>query len=327
VAFPDVDGFIAFWLAEVQAGRCREIAGKGHGSETDFVHEGGNSVDVLRRPARERAKKRQPTKAGASKPPAAIKLPASTKRSQSSKPAVLVADRNRDLGPRYEPLDRLHGAILERLQADARPLGDHAVYWHEGLRLDGVGGPPWTRGDDAPYYRRANVAVGLVPGPDFPKALKPFAVCDSLIMEERRSAEGPRSISFHYERANDGTWRGSYAVETQRQYLDFCEGRRPFVDKILRALKGMVGEEIDRAAIISDSLVRRKEGPELRVHSRSGGDSTFHDVSGELLDRWNELIQYLQSQGISSLQDVLLEVKKPLPKARPVERVMILYCR
>jgi cell wall assembly regulator SMI1 len=97
IAFADVEPFLAFWLAEARAGRCRQHAGDGDEAAGTLLHRRGNSIDLLRRPAQARAKRLAPKK----KP---LVVP---KRSASSRQALLpLLDPKRELGPRDRRLDQ-----------------------------------------------------------------------------------------------------------------------------------------------------------------------------------------------------------------------------
>jgi cell wall assembly regulator SMI1 len=48
VAFPDLAECLAFWLTELEAGRCRELPANASNPVPWFEHEDGNSLEVLR---------------------------------------------------------------------------------------------------------------------------------------------------------------------------------------------------------------------------------------------------------------------------------------
>jgi cell wall assembly regulator SMI1 len=321
IAAPDLDAFLAFWLAEVRAGRC---AAHDQEPRDSFVHQQGNSIDVLRKPAQVRAKKLETPKSSVPWKPPADERPAA-----SSCALLPVPDPNRDLGPRFASLDEVHAVFLAGLIADPAPRADAAIYWYEGLNLwqKKAGQLPWTRGDDALYYRSRNQHLGAVQGLAFPPGKLAGPTCKAVLLENAKAAASPSTITFQYERGPDGVWRGNYAVETHEQNLALLQGREPYVKKLCAELKRLLSDGIERAAVIYGNNPRQKDGPELRVFRTGDQYTTFHDLSGALLDRWNDLVRFLQGQGVSRLLNVSIELDLPRPTARPKQRVMILSCR
>lgn len=323
IAATDLEAFLAFWLAEARAGRCG-----GHADDDEpgdsFVHQKGNSIDVLRKPAQERAKKLEPPK-----PTEPWQPPANTQPASSTTALLPVASPARDLGPRFASLDELNAAYLAALAADPTPAADTAIYWYEGLNLweKKAGQLPWTRGDDALYYRSSSKHLGAVPGLSFPRDKLPGVICKALLLDHAQATPSPSTIAFQYQRGSNGAWSGDYAIETHEQNLALLDGREPFVKKLCAELKNLLGNGIERAAVIYGNNPREKVGPELRVFRTGDKYTSFHDLSGPLLDRWNDLIGFLQNHGVSRLLSVTIELDQPRPKAKPSQKVLILSCR
>lgn len=323
IAASDLEAFLAFWLAEACADRCG-----GHADDDEpgdsFVHQKGNSIDVLRRPAQERAKKLEPPQ-----PTEPWKPPADAKPAVSTTALLPVPNPHRDLGPRFTALDEVNAAYLAALTADPSPAADLALYWYEGLNLweKKAGQLPWTRGDDALYYRSPSKHLGAVPGLSFPRDKFPGVICKAVLLDNATATPSPSTITFQYQRGSSGAWSGDYAVETREQNLALLEGREPFVKKLCAELKNLLGNGIERAAVIYGNNPREKTGPELRVFRTGDKYTSFHDLSGPLLDRWNDLIGFLQNQGVSRLLSVTIELDQPRPKAKPTQKVLILSCR
>ena len=322
IAAADLDSFLAFWLAEARAERC---GGDDDDDEPgdSFVHLGGNSIDVLRKPAQARAKELEPPKKLEPWKP-----PADAKPALSETALLPVPNPTRDLGPRFAALGEVHSVFLAGLTANPKPRANAAVFWYEGRNLweKKAGQLPWTHGDDALYYRSPSEHLGAVPL-SFPPGIHPGLACKAVLLENTKARPSPCSITFQYERGSDGVWRGNYAVETREQDLALTKGREPFEKKLFAELKKLLGDGIERAAVIYSHNPRQKAGPELRVFRKGDQYTSFHDLSGPLLDCWNDLIQFLQSQGVSRLLNVVLELKQPRPTARPLQSVFILSCR
>jgi cell wall assembly regulator SMI1 len=318
IAFADVEALLAFWLAEVRAGRCRQHSGDDDEAAGTLLHQRGNSIDLLRRPAQQRAKRLAPKKK-----PAAVVPKSRTPSRQALLPRL---EPERDLGPRDRRLDRLDAAFLERLKADKKPRADRAEYWVEGVGLGEKSGRPFTRGNEELLYFATDF-MGRVPGPELPLELRAPKVCEAILLDKPRSRTGLRSVTFTYERGKDRRWRGGYAVETRQQFADYMKGRAPYVRKIVEELRPLLAKGARRAALIFGNNPRKKRGPELRVIRPTDVYCTFHDVPDQLVARWNELIAYLEGQGIARLVEVEIEVEQARPTARVAEKVRIWYSR
>jgi hypothetical protein len=111
-------------------------------------------------------------------------------------------------------LDLLHGAFLGALDADPAPLADAAVFCYEAIGFDRNSTAPKAtcRGTSFMHYKQGPKQLRDVPGQAFATEALPAKVCTRLISEAAASWDGPRSISFRYERTDGGELpRGRHA--------------------------------------------------------------------------------------------------------------------
>ena len=115
-------------------------------------------------------------------------------------------------------LDEIHQHFLGALSNDANPPSNVALFWHEAVSVkrDAEAPDAITRGPTFLTYYDGPSEICDVPGQDFVPGKLPFRVCERMIKQGAATYEGPRLISFRYDREN-GTWVGGYTIETSQQ--------------------------------------------------------------------------------------------------------------
>ncbi len=181
-----------------------------------------------------------------------------------------------------------------------------------------------TRGAGQLYYiSGVSTNVGDVPGVDLPTEKLPDRVCSALIKRDAASWEGPRSISFRYTRLHDG-WTGGVSIETSNQYRELIKGRHELDQRLASALVAMVTGDVERVSLLYGVHGWKTPGPKLKLKRAK---VEFVDLPPHILVMWNELVAYMETQGVKNIYYVDITVDDPDAKIREGEGIQIRYDR
>lgn len=217
-------------------------------------------------------------------------------------------------------LSDLHAAFLKALKADPSPAADMAVFWYEVIRFDRDKGTAASRGTSFLRYQKASRSVGDVPGQDFPVELLPAKRCQALLTEHAKSLDGPRSLSFRYDRV-DGHWVGGYSWETSAMYLALAEARAKLDNEMSAALAsawrgGIKSLMFVYGAPIADTEVGPR--PKLQFLLEPRG-SEFEDPPADVLGLWQQYERLVSSFGHRHLYYAEFRLESPTEKLASVQ--------
>ena len=223
-------------------------------------------------------------------------------------------------------LDEIHQPFLGALSNDANAPSTVALFWHEAISMkrDPAAPDAVTRGPTRLKYYDGPSMVRDVPGLDFPEDKRPFAVCERLIKRGAATYEGPRSISFRYDRESTG-WVGGYSVETSAQYRDLVVGRAAIDARLVDALRPKWKKGLTNVALVYGVHGWKEWGPKLKLSK--GFQAELSDPPLEILEPWNELVAYMTSHGMKHLYYASIAIDKPSAKPREGEGIQLQYDR
>lgn len=194
-----------------------------------------------------------------------------------------------------EQVAALHEDFLKRLAAVGEPKSD--------LARCTASGRSFTRDADRP-----DAVVGGMNSLAFDKGATVPAVPrlpDSLNESERLAVlikkfaydlEGPRMISFRYDRSN-GEWVGSHSIETSKAHMDELATREA-LDERMRTLLGTKWRKDIKSFRFTYGVTGRTSdpGPWLQYSLRPKGFE-YEKAEGELLDLWGEYVEHFAKFG------------------------------
>ncbi len=223
-------------------------------------------------------------------------------------------------------LDELHQQFHTALTNDANSPSNVALFWHEATRVkrdpeapDAItGGPAFLK-----YYNGPSM-VRDVPGQAFEPGKLPFRVCERLIKQGAATYEGPRLISFRYERQNT-EWVGGYSVETSQQYRDLVVGRTEIDARLVNALRPRWKKGLTHVSLVYGVHGWKEWGPKLKLSK--GFDAELLDPPPEILEAWNELVAYMKANGVKHIYYADISIDKASAKVREGEGIQLHYDR
>ncbi len=229
--------------------------------------------------------------------------------------------------PSFVPeLDEIHQRFLDALSSDQDPPSTVALFWHEAISVKRAPDAPdaITRGTTRLKYFDGPSMVRDVPSLNFPEDKRPFAVCERLIKQGAATYEGPRMISFRYDRESTG-WVGGYSVETSAQYRDLVVGRAEIDARLVDALRSKWKKGLTNLALVYGVHGWKEWGPKLKLSK--GFAAELLDPSPEILEPWNELVAYMTSHGVKHIYYASIAIDKPTAKPREGEGIQFQYDR
>lgn len=228
---------------------------------------------------------------------------------------------------RFPQLDQMSREFSRALKADQSPLATAATFWYELLGYNPKLNRALSRGDTSLVYRNGHKVMGTVPGQDFAVEELPDPVCAELMSQHGGTKDGPRLISFRYECAPSGEWRGGYTIETQREYGELVKGRQALDAKFTDALKKEFSPEVERISLTYGGASWKEPGPKLIVSRVGVKEAEFRDPAGQLRALWEELVEYLRGHGVRHLYYANFALDKPSATLREGKGIQLLYCR
>ncbi len=223
-------------------------------------------------------------------------------------------------------LDELDRAFREALARDSDPPTHLALYWHEAVAMkrDAAAPGAQTRGSNALYYMDGTSTEHEVPNVELPVDRLPDKVCQALIQREAASWEGPRSIHFRYERADDGAWSGGYTIETSSQYRELVQGRADLDRRLGAALAALVIGDVERVSLLYGVDGWKDPGPKLKVKRAK---PQLVDPDPAIAALWAELVAYMREHGVKHLYYADLTVYDATTVIREGRGIQLLYGR
>lgn len=232
------------------------------------------------------------------------------------------------MSARYPELEKMHCEFSRALVADAAPLGDAASLWHELLGYDADAAQrAMSRGNAFLRYRRGPKELTDVPGQQFTEDKLPHQVCVGIMNEHGGSKDGPRLISFRYDRAAHGGWKGGYTIETQQEYFELVKGRKTLDSGFTDMLRKQMTQGVKRVSINFNEPSWEEPGPKLIIGRVDQQGATFSDLDGELRQLWNDLLEYLRGHGVRHLYYAKLGIHKITDTLREGNGIQLSYCR
>ena len=223
-------------------------------------------------------------------------------------------------------LDELHQRFLEVLSNDSAPPSNVALFWHEAVSVkrDPAAPDAVTRGPAFLTYYDGPSEVRDVPGQDFVPTKLPFRVCERLIKQGAATYEGPRLISFRYDRRGS-EWGGGYTIETSQQYRDLVVGRAAIDARLVDALRPHWKKGLSHVSLLYGVDGWKEWGPRLQL--TKGFDGEHLDPPPEILEAWNELVAYMKANGVKHIYYADISIDKASAKAREGEGIQLHYDR
>jgi hypothetical protein len=224
----------------------------------------------------------------------------------------------------YPELDELNEAFLKVLRADAQPLSNSALLWHELIDINKKVDPPKvrSRGDAFLLYLNGHATLKEVPGQQFPKEKLPHRVCTNVMAQHSAAPEGPRFIAFRYDRSPEGLWFGGCRIETVQQYAAQVKGRAAIDEKLTEALRKHFAEGIESVGITYGLKRWTHPGPQLRIERE---ELTWSDLDSAAKQAWDEAVAYLEKCGMQHLYSAELKLEKPTSRLREGSNAQFRY--
>lgn len=192
-------------------------------------------------------------------------------------------------------LAALDEAFLQALHRDPEPLSDTALFWYEGIRYqrDAAAPTATTRGTAFLHYQRGAKQLKDVPGQGFAVDVLPARVCTALIASAAASWDGPRTISFRYDRVGT-TWTGGYAIETSAEYRDQVSSRRVIDAELAESLRDHWSTGVTQVRFLYGVASQEDPGPRVSLYRAGVRAPEFVPPSEHVLQTWLRLKEHVE---------------------------------
>lgn len=192
-------------------------------------------------------------------------------------------------------LEVLHDEFLRALRADPAPLSDTAVFWYEGMRFNRDTASPNAacRGTAFLRYQRGAKAMQDVPGQQFATEVLPARVCTALISSQAADWDGPRSISFRYDRI-DGQWVGGFDVDSSAAYRDQVLSRRELDAELAQAMTEHWAEGVTAVKLVYGVASQEDPGPRVMVSRKGVRAPEFLPPGPAVMASWQRFKDHIE---------------------------------
>lgn len=192
-------------------------------------------------------------------------------------------------------LAALDEAFLQALHRDAEPLSDTALFWYEGIRFQRDAAAPTaaTRGTAFLHYQRGAKKLKDVPGQDFAVELLPARVCTALIASAAANWDGPRTISFRYDRVGTA-WTGGYAIETSAEYREQVLSRRVIDAEFAESLRDHWSSGVTQVRFVYGVASQEEPGPRVMVYRTGVRAPEFVPPSERVMQAWLRIKEHVE---------------------------------
>lgn len=228
---------------------------------------------------------------------------------------------------RFLELDEMGAKFSRALAADEKPAANAATFWYQLLGYNPKLNRALSRGNSALMYQEGHRVLGKVPGQEFAVEKLPDPICTELMNAHGGDKDGPRLISFRYERLANGKWIGGYTIETQREYSELVKSRKQLDAKFADALSKEFAPEVQSVELAYGESSWAEPGPQLVVSRKGERYASFSKVEGELRQLWDELSDHLRGHGVRHLYSASIRLDKAKSQLREGDNIQLLYCR
>lgn len=207
-------------------------------------------------------------------------------------------------------IEEYHREFISALQSDEAPLSPLALFWYEIVSVirDPAKPSAISRGTAFLHYQQGGKKLKEVPGQDFPVERLPARVCQRLLSEHAASWEGPRSLSFRYDRTENG-WAGGGAWESSASYRDQVLSRRELDARMAAILRALWTPETQGIFLNFGTTMTDDPGPRLRIKSSRGNE--FVSLPDAVMEVWLEYERHVQRFGHHHLYSAFMTLDRP----------------
>jgi hypothetical protein len=137
--------------------------------------------------------------------------------------------------------------------------------------------------------------------------------------------EGPRVITFRYERGADGVWSGGYSIETHQQYEELVKARKALDAKLTEALRKHFAAGVETVSLTYGVRSWAEPGPKLVISKAGEPRASFNDPDPELWSLWHELLELLKGRGFRHVYRADMTLDKPKARLREGDNLRVRY--